>query len=81
MNAEGTDWNCRLFTDMGSLLRQYASRKSCLVNRPKSQTTVSYTQYYTGHLSYSRCQRLRLTDTPDVCAVSTVDLSVLIETA
>jgi hypothetical protein len=42
LNAEHKDWNSRLTTVSGSLLRDYADRNSCLIYGPDSRTTASY---------------------------------------
>jgi hypothetical protein len=44
LNAKHTDWNYRLITTRGALLRDYADRNSCLIYRPDSPTTVPYQQ-------------------------------------
>jgi hypothetical protein len=43
LNAKHTDWNSRLMTARGTLLRDYANRNSCLIYDPDSPTTASYT--------------------------------------
>jgi endonuclease/exonuclease/phosphatase family metal-dependent hydrolase len=43
LNAKHTDWNCRLTTARGSLLRDYAIRNTCLIYGPDSPTTAPYT--------------------------------------
>jgi hypothetical protein len=42
LNAKHVDWNSRLTTVRGKLLRDYADRFSCLIHRPDSPTTVPY---------------------------------------
>jgi hypothetical protein len=42
LNAKHEDWNSRLTTVRGKLLRQYADRHSCLIHGPDSRTTVHY---------------------------------------
>jgi hypothetical protein len=44
LNAKHTDWNSRLITARGALLRDYANRNSCLIYGPDSPTTVPYQQ-------------------------------------
>jgi hypothetical protein len=41
-NAKHTDWNSRLITARGTLLRDYADRNACLIYGPDSLTTVPY---------------------------------------
>jgi hypothetical protein len=46
LNAKRTDWNCRLTTALGSLLRDYANRNTCSIygpDGPDSPTTAPYT--------------------------------------
>jgi hypothetical protein len=43
LNAKHKDWNYRLTTARGSLLRDYANRNSCLIYGPDSPTTAPYT--------------------------------------
>ena len=42
LNAKHVDWNSRLTTARGKLLRDYADRHSCLKHGPDSPTTVPY---------------------------------------
>jgi hypothetical protein len=42
INAKHVDWNSRLTTVRGKLLRVYADRHSCLINGPDLPTTVPY---------------------------------------
>jgi hypothetical protein len=42
LNAKHVDWNSRLTTTRGKLLRDYASRNSCLIYGPDSPTTLPY---------------------------------------
>jgi hypothetical protein len=42
LNAKHTDWNSRLTTDRGSLLRYYEIRSTCLIYGPDSPTTAPY---------------------------------------
>jgi hypothetical protein len=44
LNAKHTDWNSRLITTRGALLRDYANRNACLIYGPDSPTTVPYQQ-------------------------------------
>jgi hypothetical protein len=43
LNAKHKDWNSRLNTARGSLLRDYPDRNSCLIYGPDSPTTAPYT--------------------------------------
>jgi hypothetical protein len=43
LNAKHKDWNPRLTTARGSLLRAYAGRNSCLMYGPDCPTTAPYT--------------------------------------
>jgi hypothetical protein len=43
LNAKHTDWNPRLITSRGSLLRDYANINSCLIYGLDSPTTAPYT--------------------------------------
>jgi hypothetical protein len=42
LNAMHVDWNSRLTTMRGKLLRDYASGNSCLIYGPDSPTTLPY---------------------------------------
>jgi hypothetical protein len=42
LNAKHVDWNSRLTTVRGKLLRDYTDRHSSLIHGPDSPTTVSY---------------------------------------
>jgi hypothetical protein len=42
LNANHVDWNSRLTTVRGKLLRDYADRHSCLIHGPDSPTTIPY---------------------------------------
>jgi hypothetical protein len=42
LNAKHVDWNSRLTTVRGKLLRDYADRHSCMIHGPDSPTTVPY---------------------------------------
>jgi hypothetical protein len=42
LNAKHVDWNSRMTTVRGRLLRDYADRHSCLIHGPDSPTTVPY---------------------------------------
>jgi hypothetical protein len=42
LNAKHVDWNSRLTTTRGKLLRDYGSGNSCLIYGPDSPTTVPY---------------------------------------
>jgi hypothetical protein len=44
LNAKNTDWNSRLITTRGALLRDYDNRNACLIYRPDSPTTLPYQQ-------------------------------------
>jgi hypothetical protein len=43
LKTKHTDWNSRLTTARGSLLRDYAIRNTCLICGPDSPTTAPYT--------------------------------------
>jgi hypothetical protein len=42
LNVKHADWNSRLTTVRGKLLRDYADRHSCLIDGPDTPTTVPY---------------------------------------
>ena len=42
LNAKHVEWNSRLITKRGSLLRDYADKNSCLIHGPSTPTTVPY---------------------------------------
>jgi hypothetical protein len=42
LKAKHVDWNSRLITVRGKLLRGYASRHFCLIRGPDTPTTVPY---------------------------------------
>jgi len=42
LNAKNVDWNSRLKTRRGKLLRDYADENPCLIIGPNSQTTKPY---------------------------------------
>jgi hypothetical protein len=42
VNAKHVDWNLRLTTGQGKLVRDYADENSCLIFRPDSPTTNPY---------------------------------------
>jgi len=42
LNAKHEEWNSRLVTKRGRLLRDYADKNSCLKQRPNTPTTVPY---------------------------------------
>jgi hypothetical protein len=42
LNAKHVDWNSRLTTVRGKLLRDYTDRHSCLIHGPETPTTVPY---------------------------------------
>jgi endonuclease/exonuclease/phosphatase (EEP) superfamily protein YafD len=42
LNAKHVDWNSRLTTTRGKLLRDYASRNSCLIYGPDTPATLPY---------------------------------------
>jgi hypothetical protein len=44
LNAKHTDWNFRLTTASGSLLRDYANRNICLIHGPDSPTSAPFTE-------------------------------------
>jgi hypothetical protein len=42
LNAKHVEWNSRLITKRGRLLRDYADKYSCLIHGPNTPTTVPY---------------------------------------
>jgi endonuclease/exonuclease/phosphatase (EEP) superfamily protein YafD len=42
LNAKHVEWNSRLSTRLGRLLRDYADRNSCLIYGPSTHTTLPY---------------------------------------
>jgi hypothetical protein len=40
LNAKHTDWNSRLITTRGALLRDYVNSNACFIYEPDSPTTV-----------------------------------------
>jgi len=42
LNAEQVDWNSRLNTRRGELLRDFADENSCLIFEPDTPTTIPY---------------------------------------
>jgi endonuclease/exonuclease/phosphatase family metal-dependent hydrolase len=42
LNAKHVDWNSRLTTTRGRLLRDYADKTSCLIYGPNTPTTIPY---------------------------------------
>jgi hypothetical protein len=42
LNAKHVDWNSRLITRRGKLVRDYADENSCLIFGPDSPTTIPY---------------------------------------
>jgi hypothetical protein len=42
LNAKHVEWNSRLITKRGRLLRNYADKNSCLIHGPNTPTTVPY---------------------------------------
>jgi len=62
-NAKHVDWNSRLNTRRGKLLREYADENSCLIFGPDTPTTNPYNPLVTPDVldivitraSHSRC--------------------------
>jgi hypothetical protein len=83
LNAKHKDWNSRLTTARGSLLRDYADRNSCLIYGPDYATTDPYTHNETPDVLdivvvKDFVLRVHLT----VCAVLSSDhLPILIDTS
>jgi hypothetical protein len=65
LKAKHMNWNSRLITCRGSLLRDYNNRNSCLTYWSGFQTTAHYKQYYPRRPWYSCYQRLHLTGASD----------------
>jgi hypothetical protein len=82
LNAKHTDWNSRLTTDRGSILRDYAIRNTCLIYRPESPTTAPYTHNATLHgLDIVVVKNIVLPVYLTVCsALSSDQLPILIDT-
>jgi len=47
LNTKNVEWNSRLTTKRGRLLRDYADRNSCLIHGPNTPTTIPYNPYAT----------------------------------
>jgi hypothetical protein len=43
LNAKHVEWNSRVVTRRGGLLRDYADKNSCLIYGPNPPTTVNFT--------------------------------------
>jgi hypothetical protein len=52
LNAKHVDWNSRLITTRGRLLRNYVDRKCCLIYDPDSPTTIPYNPSATPDVLY-----------------------------
>jgi hypothetical protein len=76
LNTKQPDWNSRLITVSGSLLRDYANRNSCLLYGPDSPTTAPYTYNATVAVVKDFAQPVHLS----VCsALSSDHLPILID--
>jgi hypothetical protein len=82
LNAKHVDWNPRLITVRGKLLRDYADRHSCLIHGPDSPTTVFYNPSATPDvLDIALTKNLRTPVHLIACsALSSDHLPVLIDT-
>ena len=60
LNAKHVDWNSRLITTRGRLLRDYADRMSCLIYSPNSPTH----HYPLQPICHSRCLGYHLNQEP-----------------
>jgi hypothetical protein len=80
--AKHVDWNSRLTTISGKLLRDYADRHSCLIHGPDSPTTVPYNPSATPDvLDIAVTKNLPTTVHLTACsALSSDHLPVLIDT-
>ena len=59
LNAKHVDWNSRLTTTRGRLLRDYVDKTSCLIYGPNTPTTIPY-----NPSCHTRCLRHRLNKEP-----------------
>jgi hypothetical protein len=82
LNAKHVDWNSKLTTVRGKLLRDYADRHSCLIHGPDTPTTVPYNPSATPDvLDIALTKNLRTPVHLTVCsALSSDHLPVLIDT-
>jgi hypothetical protein len=82
LNAKHVDWNSRITTVRGKLLRDYADRHSCLIHGPESPTTVPYNPSATPDvLDIAVTKNLRTPVHMTACsALSSDHLPVLIDT-
>jgi hypothetical protein len=81
LNAKHTDWNSRLITTRGALLRDYADRYACPIYGPDSPTTVPYQQNTNPVLDIVVVKDFVLPLYLTVCpALSSDHLPVLIDT-
>jgi hypothetical protein len=82
-NAKHKDWNSRLTTARGPILRDYADRNSCLIYVPDSPTTAPYTHNSTPDvLGIVVVKDLVLPVHLTVCsALSSDHLPILIDTS
>jgi hypothetical protein len=79
LNAKHTDWNSRLITARGSLLRDYTNRDSCLIHGPDSPT--AHTECYPDVLHFVVVKDIVQPVNLSVCsALSSDNLPNLIDT-
>jgi hypothetical protein len=82
LNAKHKDWNSRLTTARGLLLRDYADRNSCLIYGPDSPTTAPYTHNATPDVPDIVVKDFVLPVHLTVCAALSSDhLRILIHTS
>jgi hypothetical protein len=69
LNAKHVDWNSRLTTRRGKLLRDYADGNSCLIVGPDTPTTYPYNTPSPLPTTWtSRCRRTSLSRCIVLCA-------------
>jgi hypothetical protein len=82
LNAKHVEWNSRLTTRRGRILRDYADKNSCLIYGPNTPTTVPYCSYATPDvLDIAITKHLVSAVYPNTCsALSSDHLPILIDT-
>jgi hypothetical protein len=83
LNAKHVDWNSRMTTRRGKILRDYADGNSCLIFVPDTPTTKPYSLSVTQDvLDIVLTENFTFPVYPTFCSALTSDhLSVLIDTA
>jgi hypothetical protein len=82
LNPKQTDWNSRLITARGSLLRDYSDRNSCLTTGLDSPTTAPYTHNATSDVVDIAVKDFVVAVHPSACsALSSNHLPILIDTS